>query len=77
MRHSEFHAALAEVFGDGYATSVARDIALDALDSRTAVEALADGEEPRDVWHALCDQMDVPDVRRSGVTPQVVARHRR
>ena len=33
---------------------------------RTAVEALAAGAPPREVWLALCDDMDVPEGRRHG-----------
>ncbi|MFW7413966.1 DUF3046 domain-containing protein [Demequina sp. SO4-18] len=66
MRHSEFWALLDDVFGVDYSRSLARDLALDGLSSRTSAEALADGTPPRDVWHALCDQMDVPLDRRDG-----------
>lgn len=70
MRHSEFWSVIDAVFGRAYSRSLARDLALDALDSRTCVQALDDGVEPRDVWHALCQQMDVPVHARDGGDPQ-------
>ena len=66
MHEREFWELLDEVFGRSYGRSLARDQRLTALGSRTVVEALAAGEEPRTVWNVLCDQMDVPDSRRWG-----------
>jgi len=66
VRHTEFWSLLDDVFGRDYSRSLARDLALDDLDSRTCVEALEAGVPPRDVWHAVCDQMDVPLARRDG-----------
>ncbi len=67
MRFSEFRLAVAEAFGDAYAPTLCRQLALTRLDSLTANEALERGIAPRDVWHALCDQMDVDPVVRAGV----------
>lgn len=66
MRLSEFWNLLDHVFGSAYARTLARDLHLDRLDDRTAVAALEDGEDPRDVWHAVCHQMDIPEDRRDG-----------
>ena len=66
MRHSEFWALIDDVFGEAYSATLARELALDALDSRTCREALEQGVAPRDVWHALCEQMDVPPAHRDG-----------
>ena len=66
MRHSEFWSLIHAVFGDAYARTLARDHALTALDSRTCVQALDEGVPPRDVWHALCDEMEIPPERRDG-----------
>lgn len=66
MRHSEFWALADAVFGVEYAPVLTRELALDRLDSLTPVAALEAGEAPRDVWHALCDQMDIPLERRDG-----------
>jgi hypothetical protein len=66
VRLSEFWSLMDSVFGEAYSRTLARDLALDALESRTCVQALEDGIAPRDVWHAVCDQMDVPVARRDG-----------
>lgn len=54
-------------FGPAYARSLARQQALTAFGGRSVQEALDDGEEPREVWEAVCAQMDVPPQRRLGV----------
>ncbi|ROS77167.1 DUF3046 domain-containing protein [Cellulomonas sp. PhB143] len=66
MRYREFWQLVDEVFGEAYGRVLADDQALDALESRTAAQAIEDGVEPRVVWHALCDAMDVPEERRWG-----------
>lgn len=66
MREREFWQLLEEVFGRVYGRSLSRDLALIKLDSRTVVQALDDGVEPRVVWNVLCDQMDIPDSKRWG-----------
>ncbi|WP_460461513.1 DUF3046 domain-containing protein [Angustibacter peucedani] len=67
MRHSDFWRLMDDEFGPGYARSVARDQVVSGLGGRTVDEALAAHVPPRDVWFALCDQMDVPTERRWGV----------
>lgn len=67
MRLSEFRLAVVEAFGEAYAPTLCKQLALTGLDSLTAEEALERGTAPRDVWHALCDQMDVSPAVRSGV----------
>ena len=66
MRHSTFWELMGDEFGTAYAPSLARSQVLSALGDRTASEALDAGEDPREVWLALCDAMDVPDSRRWG-----------
>ncbi len=53
-------------FGAGYARSVATDQALSALAGQTVDQALEAGHVPREVWHAVCEAMDVPPERRWG-----------
>jgi Protein of unknown function (DUF3046) len=48
-------------FGEAYAESVAKDQVLAALGDRTVNQALADGEDAKNVWHAVCDTFDVPE----------------
>lgn len=59
MRLSEFRSASAEAFGEAYAPTLCKEMALTGLDSMTANQALERGVAPRDVWHALCEQMSV------------------
>ena len=66
MRVSEFWILVADEFGDAYGRSLAADHHLLALDDRTAREALDAGVEPKEIWTALCDAMDVPQERRLG-----------
>jgi hypothetical protein len=63
---SHFWTLMDDEFGAAYAGSLARDHVIGALDNRTVVQALADGVPPRQVWEALCDEMDVPRERRLG-----------
>ena len=66
MRMSHFWTLMDDEFGQAYAGSLARDHVLGALGDRTALQAIADGVPPRDVWEALCDDMDVPPEHRLG-----------
>ncbi|WP_334147457.1 DUF3046 domain-containing protein [Microbacterium sp.] len=65
MRRSEFLRAVEAEF-DGRAPALVNDLVLSPLAGRTAAEALADGTPPRQIWFALCDEMDVPEARRHG-----------
>ncbi len=66
MRLREFWALMDAVFGEEYARTLAREMVVTDLDSRTVEQALHAGLAPRDVWHALCDTMDIPADRRDG-----------
>jgi hypothetical protein len=48
-------------FGDVYAESVAKDYVLAGLGSRTINQALADGEDAKVVWRAVCEAFRVPE----------------
>lgn len=67
MRYSEFWELVDEVFGHGFGRVLVKEQVLDGLGGGTAQSALEAGEEPRAVWHALCDAMEVPDSRRWGL----------
>ena len=47
-------------FGEAYAESVAKDQVIAALGDRTVNQALADGEDVKSVWRAVCETFDVP-----------------
>lgn len=66
MRRSEFDRAVRDEFGARGAYLV-DDLVLGGAGDRTAAQALAAGEPTRDVWLALCAEMDVPPTRRYGV----------
>jgi hypothetical protein len=66
MRTSEFARAIVEEFGEAYGRVLTRDVVLPSLGNATADEAIKNGEEPRDVWLALCEAQDVPVERRHG-----------
>ncbi len=53
-------------FGSGYSRVLANSHAIHSLGDRSADEALNDGVGPRDVWRALCGDLDVPLERRLG-----------
>ncbi|MGO1316143.1 MAG: DUF3046 domain-containing protein [Cellulomonadaceae bacterium] len=69
MRYREFWDLVDEVFGRAYGRSLTHDQVLSTLGDRTAAQAIEDGEEPRVVWHALCDALEVPAQRRWGRDP--------
>jgi hypothetical protein len=50
---TDFWARLDQVFGPGYAASVAADQVLPQLGGRTIQQALAAGEETAAVWRAV------------------------
>jgi hypothetical protein len=51
-------------FGDAYAESVAKDYVLSNLGGRTVSRALADGEDAKIVWRAVCETFNVPESLR-------------
>lgn len=48
-------------FGAAYAESVAKDYVLSSLGGRTVTKALADGEDAKVVWRAICETFNVPE----------------
>ncbi|MFC7545475.1 DUF3046 domain-containing protein [Plantactinospora sp. GCM10030261] len=54
MRLTDFWGRLEEVFGSGYAASIAADQVLPQLAGRTIDQAIADGEQTAVVWRAVC-----------------------
>lgn len=61
MRQTEFWKRMRAQFGEAYAESVAQDYVLSSLGSRTVNQALAEGQDVKDVWRAVCDAFRVPD----------------
>jgi len=48
-------------FGETYAESVAKDHVLTVLGGRTVNQALADGEDTKTVWRAVCETFSLPE----------------
>jgi hypothetical protein len=67
VTRSEFLRALADEFGEVMSHSVSKDVIVGSLGNRSAIEALDSGIDPKVVWAALCEVMDVPRDRRHGV----------
>lgn len=53
-----------EQFGGVYAESLAKDYVLSNLGGRTVNKALADGEDAKVVWRAVCETFNVPESLR-------------
>ena len=66
VRNSDFTRLVDDEFGAGYGRTLVRDHVIGALGHRTAEQALAAGEQPRTVWLALCEAMEVPRERWLG-----------
>lgn len=65
MRLSEFQRATREQFGEIYSGVLIREHWLASLGG-TAQDALDRGEPIRDVWMALCEDLQVPAAERYG-----------
>jgi hypothetical protein len=64
VRLTMFWERMRAQFGDSYADSVAQDYVLSGLEGRTVNKALADGENAKSVWRAVCETFDVPETLR-------------
>jgi hypothetical protein len=60
VRLTDFWERMELTFGRAYARSWADDQHLAALAGRTVSEALAEGEDTRAVWRAVCAHAQVP-----------------
>lgn len=60
MRLTVFWERMRAQFGDAYAASVAKDHVFAQLGGRTVEQALADGQDAKTVWRAVCAEFDVP-----------------
>jgi Protein of unknown function (DUF3046) len=64
VRLTDFWERMRAQFGDTYAESVAKDYVLSNLGERTVNKALADGEDAKVVWRAVCDTFNVAESLR-------------
>lgn len=75
MRLSKFNDLLTDEFGAAYGQVLLKDLVLGPMQDRTGQQALDDGEDPRDVWFALCQAMAVPKERWHGLNKNPNNRH--
>ncbi|MGH3329207.1 MAG: DUF3046 domain-containing protein [Streptomycetales bacterium] len=61
MRLTEFWRRMAQQFGPAYADSFARDFVLRELGGRTVHQALEQGQDARDVWRAVCEEVGISE----------------
>lgn len=66
MRLSEFWRLVDEEFGPGRGRLLVDSQVITELGNRTPAQAMEAGEPVREVWFALCRQMDVPQDRWFG-----------
>jgi hypothetical protein len=64
MRHTEFWNRMERALGKASYMHWAQNQAISELDSRTPVEALADGVPPRQVWRAVWAVLELPEADR-------------
>ncbi|MDO5645382.1 MAG: DUF3046 domain-containing protein [Dermabacter sp.] len=71
MRRSEFRERAEAAFGPELARTYARELSLVPFGLLSADEAIEQGFPVKDVWHTLCDEMNVPEELRWEVPPQM------
>ncbi|HEY7146335.1 MAG TPA: DUF3046 domain-containing protein [Streptosporangiaceae bacterium] len=64
MRLTTFWERMRAQFGEAYAPSVAADHVIAELGGRTVNQALADGEDAKTVWRAVCAAFNLPEQER-------------
>ena len=58
---------MSDEFGAAYAEVIAKDLALTEHGDKSCEELLAAGEDPKDIWLAICRQSGVPKSRWHGI----------
>lgn len=61
---THFRQLMAEEFGAVRAGTICRDHVFAELGGRTVEQALDAGVDPKEVWHVVCQEFDVPRERR-------------
>jgi tRNA A22 N-methylase len=61
VRMTEFWQRMNDHFGAVYAQSVSKDYVIAGLGGRTVEQALADGEDVKTIWRAVCAAFNVPE----------------
>jgi len=66
LKLSQFHQLAAEEFGEGFWSVIFSDTRLTSMEDMTPAELLAAGEDPKEIWLALCTHLGVPKERWHG-----------
>jgi hypothetical protein len=61
MRLTLFWERMNAQFGAGYADSLAKDYVFANLGGRTITQALAEGQDAKTIWRAVCETFQVPE----------------
>ena len=64
MRLTEFWNRMNRHLGDGYAVSYAHDQVLPQLGGRTVSQALASGDDVKQIWRAVVEALELPATER-------------
>jgi hypothetical protein len=67
VRLSEFRQLMLDEFGPGYSEVIAKDLSLTEHGDKSGEQLIAAGEDPKDVWLAICRQSGVPKSRWHGI----------
>lgn len=67
MRLTKFNELMSDEFGVPYAAVLLNDLALIEFGDKTGAQALAQGEDPREIWLAICRAQQVPKDRWQGI----------
>lgn len=70
MRLSQFWQLIDEEFGAAYGRVLVDDLVLTARGDVTGAAALRRGDDPREIWLAICEAVEVPQERWNG-RPQI------
>lgn len=66
---------MADEFGKAHSEVIIRDFALLELGDKTAAILLAAGEDPKQIWLAICRAQQVPKERWSGLDKKAKKQH--
>jgi hypothetical protein len=66
---------MADEFGRAHADVIIRDLALLELGDKTAATLLSLGEDPRQIWLAICRAQQIPKERWTGLDKKAKKQH--
>jgi hypothetical protein len=66
VRLTKFNELMNDEFGSAYAQVLLQDLVLLELGDKTGSQLIAEGEDPRNVWLAICANQGIPKERWHG-----------